>query len=108
MLEDDLANDEGGWYMAVYRVVFMLSNGVTANTDSNTPAPRPATTVRGAESLPSASWSNALIWSNTTNPDDSHVSRYIKRYCSQCVKVLTDTCFDRVPNDESRAPSIPC
>jgi hypothetical protein len=38
-----------------YRVVFMLSNGVTANRDSVTPAPNPAITVRGPEILPSAS-----------------------------------------------------
>ena len=38
-----------------YIWVFMLSNGVTASKDSVAPAPKPAMTVRGPETLPSAS-----------------------------------------------------
>lgn len=33
----------------------MLSKGVTANSDSVTPAPKPAMTVRGPESFPFSS-----------------------------------------------------
>lgn len=58
--------DEGA-----YSVVLILSNGVTASKDSVTPAPKPAITVRGPEILPSASASNALYWSNATNPAGS-------------------------------------
>jgi hypothetical protein len=55
--------DEGA-----YSVVLILSNGVTASKDSVTPAPKPAITVRGPETLPSASANNALYWSNATKP----------------------------------------
>ena len=51
-----------------YRVVLMLSVGVTANSDSVTPAPKPAMTVRGPESLPFSSTRRALYWSNATKP----------------------------------------
>lgn len=60
----------------LYIVVLMLSNGVTARTDSKTPAPKPAITVLGLERLPFASWSNPLIWSNTINPIQISVSNY--------------------------------
>lgn len=46
----------------------MLSVGVTASRDSVTPAPKPAITVRGPLSFPSASASIRLYWSNATNP----------------------------------------
>lgn len=46
----------------------MLSVGVTASRDSVTPAPKPASTVRGPLSLPSASASKRLYWSKATNP----------------------------------------
>ena len=49
-------------------MVLILSNGVTASADSVNPAPNPAITVLGPEILPSASCSNALYWSNATNP----------------------------------------
>ena len=45
----------------------MLSNGVTASSDSVIPAPNPATTVRGPDTLPSASARSALYVSNATN-----------------------------------------
>ena len=51
-----------------YKVVFMLSNGVTARSDSVTPAPKPAITVPGPEIFPSASTRRLLYWSNATNP----------------------------------------
>ena len=43
-----------------YRVVFMLSKGVTANKDSVMPAPKPAMTVLGPEILPASSWRRVL------------------------------------------------
>ena len=46
----------------------MLSNGVTANRDSVAPAPKPAMTVRGPDTLPSGSASSDLYVSNATNP----------------------------------------
>lgn len=53
---------------AAYSWVLMLSNGVTANSDSVAPAPKPAMTVAGPETLPSASASIFLYMSNATNP----------------------------------------
>lgn len=41
--------------MNPYKVVLMLSNGVTASNDSVNPAPKPAITVRGPEIFPLAS-----------------------------------------------------
>lgn len=52
-----------------YSVVLMLSVGVTARRDSVMPAPKPARTVRGPESLPFSSASRLLYWSNATNPN---------------------------------------
>ena len=52
----------------MYRVVLMLSVGVTARRDSVTPAPKPARTVRGPVILPSASARSFLYWSKATNP----------------------------------------
>lgn len=46
--------------MGTYKVVLILSNGVTANKLSVTPAPKPAITVLGPEIFPSTSWSNDL------------------------------------------------
>lgn len=46
----------------------MLSVGVTASSDSVTPAPKPARTVRGPDSLPFSSASKLLNWSKATNP----------------------------------------
>lgn len=43
-----------------YSCVFMLSNGVTANSDSVAPAPKPAITVAGPEIWPSSSASMFL------------------------------------------------
>lgn len=45
----------------------MLSKGVTASSDSVTPAPKPAATVLGPDSLPSASTRRFLYVSNATN-----------------------------------------
>lgn len=53
---------------AAYSWVLILSNGVTANSDSVAPAPKPAMTVAGPETLPSASASIFLYMSNATNP----------------------------------------
>lgn len=49
-------------------MVLMLSVGVTARRDSVTPAPKPASTVRGPDILPSASARSFLYWSKATNP----------------------------------------
>ena len=48
--------------------VLILSNGVTAKRDSVTPAPNPATTVRGPVIFPSASFNKSLYLSKATNP----------------------------------------
>jgi hypothetical protein len=48
--------------------VFMLSNGVTARRDSVTPAPKPAITLAGPETLPSLSARKDLYVSNATKP----------------------------------------
>lgn len=48
--------------------VLILSNGVTAISDSVKPAPKPARTVRGPEILPFSSWRNVFILSKATNP----------------------------------------
>lgn len=50
------------------KVVFILSVGVTASSDSVTPAPKPAITVPGPDMFPSASCSRFLYVSNATNP----------------------------------------
>ena len=50
----------------------MLSNGVTARSDSVMPAPKPAMTVPGPEILPFSSDSIDLYWSKETKP--SHLS----------------------------------
>lgn len=52
----------------LYSCVLMLSNGVTANSDSVAPAPKPAITFAGPEILPSESANSALYVSNATNP----------------------------------------
>jgi hypothetical protein len=49
-----------------YSCVLILSNGVTASSDSVIPAPNPATTVLGPETLPSASSRSDLYASNAT------------------------------------------
>lgn len=56
--------------IGAYSVVLMLSVGVTASSDSVTPAPKPAITVPGPDSLPFSSASKALNLSNATNPVD--------------------------------------
>ena len=53
-----------------HNVVFMLSNGVTANKDSVMPAPKPAITVLGPDILPSSSCSNVLYVSKATKPSN--------------------------------------
>ncbi len=64
-----------------YSMVLMLSVGVTASSDSVTPAPKPAMTVRGPESLPSASTRNRLYWSKATKPSCLLVP-YVSRLAS--------------------------
>jgi hypothetical protein len=54
--------------VGAYSCVFMLSKGVTARRDSVAPAPKPAITVAGPETLPSASASRFLYASKATNP----------------------------------------
>lgn len=49
------------------RAVLIASNGVTATTDSNNPAPRPAKTPLGPESFPSLSARSFLIESKPKN-----------------------------------------
>ena len=53
-----------------HSVVFILSKGVTANSDSVIPAPRPAITVLGPDILPNSSCSNVLYVSKATKPSD--------------------------------------
>lgn len=48
--------------------VLILSKGVTANSDSVAPAKKPAMTVAGPDTVPSAAASIDLYWSNATNP----------------------------------------
>lgn len=50
----------------------MLSNGVTANSDSVAPAPKPAITFAGPETFPSASARKDLYVSKATNPIPIH------------------------------------
>uniref|UniRef100_A0A0L0NPN6 Uncharacterized protein n=1 Tax=Candidozyma auris TaxID=498019 RepID=A0A0L0NPN6_CANAR len=58
------------WYLGLavclssIKAVLIASNGVTATTDSNNPAPKPARTPRGPESLPFLSAKSALMESN--------------------------------------------
>ena len=51
-----------------YSVVLMLSKGVTANSDSVMPAPKPAMTVLGPEIWPDSSCSKVLYVSKATKP----------------------------------------
>jgi hypothetical protein len=62
------------------KVVLILSNGVTASRDSVTPAPNPAITVLGPDIFPFESCSNALYWSNATNPNFLSASSLEKRW----------------------------
>lgn len=88
-----------------HSVVLMLSNGVTASSDSVTPAPKPAITVRGPEMLPSASASIFLYWSNATNPAELPVSSGIEVY--EAAGSHTYSCLQRVSYDEGGASCIP-
>ena len=54
--------------MPSYNWVFILSKGVTAKSDSVTPAPKPAITFAGPDTLPFLSAKNPLYVSNATNP----------------------------------------
>lgn len=65
-----------GMFLGSYSVVLMLSVGVTASNDSVTPAPKPAKTVRGPVSLPSASASMRLYWSKATKPASVNSLQY--------------------------------
>jgi hypothetical protein len=88
-----------------YNVVLILSKGVTASNDSVTPAPKPAMTVLGPEIFPSASCNRALYWSNATNPIHPI---YVKRlYILVLSMEHTDSSFQRIPNNQRRAPRIP-
>jgi hypothetical protein len=102
-----------------YSVVLILSVGVTANKDSVTPAPKPASTVRGPESLPSESASKLLNWSNATNPTRRVCSRQpvmphptcnvpLQRFVfSRFADRRTDSSLGRIANDERRAARVP-
>ncbi len=87
-----------------YRVVLMLSKGVTASSDSVIPAPNPAITVRGPDILPCSSCSRVLYVSKATNP--------VRRGQSTS-RISTDRprrtypSFQRVPNYQRRASCVP-
>src|SRR5699024_4231566 len=89
-------------------VVLMLSVGVTASSDSVTPAPKPARSVRGPVSLPSASASIRLYWSKATQPVRPSAP-YSPPQCSLGRRRggRTDASLGRVANDERRAACIP-
>ena len=87
-----------------HSVVFILSNGVTANKDSVIPAPKPAITVLGPDILPNSSCSNVLYVSKATKPsqisvDGQHTPRS---------KAHTYASFERIPDDQGRTSCIPC
>ena len=86
-----------------YSCVFILSNGVTASSDSVAPAPNPAITVAGPETLPSASASMFLYMSNATNPTQP------VRWSLFRVGSLPHTyaSLQRVANDQGCASSVP-
>lgn len=63
-----LSKWNGGTKGRTYKVVLILSKGVTARRLSVTPAPKPAITVRGPEIFPLESSSIDLYWSKATNP----------------------------------------
>jgi hypothetical protein len=68
MLGAALERDSSKLKANAHICVLILSNGVTANSDSVAPAPKPAMTVAGPEILPSASASMFLYMSKATNP----------------------------------------
>ncbi len=93
-----------------HSVVLMLSVGVTASRDSVTPAPKPATTVRGPESFPSESARSFLYWSNETKPALDVVARpsvLASSFLAPRGVLRTDSGLGRVPYNQRRAPGIP-
>ena len=87
-----------------YSVVFILSNGVTANKDSVIPAPKPAITVLGPDILPNSSCSNVLYVSKATKPNNTLVNwPPILRSNTH-----TNSSFERIPDDQRRTSCIPC
>ena len=94
--------------MCAYRVVLMLSVGVTARRDSVTPAPKPARTVRGPVILPSASARRLLYWSKATNPAPPNQFWLLIFSCAPPASgQRTNPRLGRVANDQRRAPGIP-
>ena len=87
-----------------HSVVFILSNGVTANKDSVIPAPKPAITVLGPDILPYSSCSNVLYVSKATKP--SQIS--VDGQQTPRSKAHTYASFERIPNDQGRTSCIPC
>ena len=78
-----------------HSVVFMLSNGVTANKDSVIPAPNPAITVLGPDIFPNSSCSNVLYVSKATKPSNILVDGPpVPRS-----KVRTYSSFERISDD---------
>lgn len=90
--------------LLTYRVVLILSKGVTASSDSVIPAPKPAITVRGPDIRPCSSCSRVLYVSKATNP---------VRRSQSTSQISTDRprrtypSFQRVPNDQCRASCVP-
>ncbi len=77
-----------------HKVVLILSNGVTANTDSVIPAPKPATTVRGPDILPDSSCRRVLYWSKATNPGPFSFQSTLR----QQLVTHTDASLERIAN----------
>lgn len=86
-----------------HNVVFILSNGVTANKDSVIPAPKPAITVLGPDILPNSSCNNVLYVSKATKPTNVLVDGpQIPRS-----KPHTYSSFQRISDNQRRTPCIP-
>lgn len=95
----------------------MLSVGVTANRLSVTPAAKPASAARGPDTLPSASASSRLYWSNATNPKRVHRPSLAQDVLSKSSsrdnalrtqqEERTDASLGGVADDERRAPGVP-
>ena len=85
-------------------VVLILSNGVTANKDSVIPAPKPAITVLGPDSLPDSSCSIVLYVSKATKPSNLLVDRLTV----SASKAHTYSSFERISNNQGRTSCVPC
>ena len=87
-----------------YSWVLILPKGVTARSDSVTPAPNPAITLPGPDTLPSASARRDLYESKATNPakrlsQPGGLTKFIGQH--------TDSSLQRVPDDQRCAARIP-